>query len=214
MRFSRGGLAPDRHPGGLLAAGLAAIEPASHGPESLAVTVDLLGGEGGAEGRAEGGAGCGPVGYRARHHAGLIDLAKIDHYDWQEFWEMVRADAQGCLILNPGDFYILASREAVAVPPDQAAEMWPYDTHVGEFRVHYAGFFDPGFGYAETGGAGAKAVLEIRSFEVPFVLRHGQIVGRLVYEPLAARPDKLYGPEIGSSYQRQGLALAKQFRRR
>jgi dCTP deaminase len=202
LRLSRGGLAPDRHSGEPLAAGLAAIAPRANGPEGLAVTVDLLGAEGG------------PVGYRARHHAGLIDLAKVDHYDWQEFWEVVYADAQGCLILNPGDFYILASKEAVAVPPDQAAEMWPYDTHVGEFRVHYAGFFDPGFGYAETGGAGAKAVLEIRSFEVPFVLRHGQIVGRLVYEPLAARPDKLYGAEIGSSYQRQGLALAKQFRRR
>jgi dCTP deaminase len=101
----------------------------------------------------------------------------------------------------------------VTVPPDHAAEMTPYDTRVGEFRVHYAGFFDPGFGYAGAGGAGSRAVLEIRSFEVPFVLRDGQMVGRLVYERLTAEPDKLYGRDIGSSYQRQGLALAKQFKR-
>jgi dCTP deaminase len=118
------------------------------------------------------------------------------------------------VILSPGDFYILASKEAVTVPPDHAAEMRPYDTRVGEFRVHYAGFFDPGFGYAATGGTGSRAVLEIRSFEVPFVLRDGQLVARLVYEPLTAVPDKLYGVDIGSSYQRQGLALAKQFKRR
>ena len=117
------------------------------------------------------------------------------------------------MILNPGDFYILASKEAVTVPPDHAAEMRPYDTRVGEFRVHYAGFFDPGFGHAGSDGTGSRAVLEIRSFEVPFVLRDGQLVGRLVYERLTQVPDKLYGAGIGSSYQRQGLALAKQFRR-
>ena len=117
------------------------------------------------------------------------------------------------IVLDPNDFYILASREAVVVPPDHAAEMLPYDTFVGEFRVHYAGFFDPGFGAAETGGAGSRAVLEVRSHEVPFLIEHGQIVGRLVYERLIARPDKLYGAPIGSSYQRQGLALSKHFRR-
>jgi dCTP deaminase len=170
--------------------------------EGIAVTVDL---DGGAEGA--------PVGWRARRHTELIDLGRIDHYPADDFWEPVRPDRHGTLILNPGDFYILASKEAVAVPPDHAAEMRPYDTRVGEFRVHYAGFFDPGFGYAATGGAGSRAVLEIRSFEVPFALRHGQRVGRLVYERLTAVPDKLYGQAIGSSYQRQGLALAKQFRR-
>jgi dCTP deaminase len=153
------------------------------------------------------------VGYRARRHTDLIDLGKVDHYDPGAFWEPLQAEASGTLTLNPGDFYILASREAVTVPPDHAAEMRAYDTQVGEFRVHYAGFFDPGFGYADCSGTGSRAVLEIRSFEVPFVLRDGQLVGRLVYERLTDVPDKLYGPTIGSSYQRQGLTLAKQFKR-
>ena len=169
--------------------------------QGVGVTVDLRGDEKGL------------VGYRARRYADLVDLANVDHYEAREYWEPVYADARGSVILNPGDFYILASREAVTVPPDHAAEMTPYDTRVGEFRVHYAGFFDPGFGYAGAGGAGSRAVLEIRSFEVPFVLRDGQMVGRLVYERLTAEPDKLYGRDIGSSYQRQGLALAKQFKR-
>jgi dCTP deaminase len=170
--------------------------------EGIAVTVDL----------AAGGAP-GPVGWRARRHADLIDLNAIDTYPPEEFWEPVLPDRGGAIILNPGDFYILASHEAVTVPPDHAAEMRAYDTRVGEFRVHYAGFFDPGFGWDGAGGAGSKAVLEIRSFEVPFVLRHRQLVGRLVYERLTAVPDKLYGQGIGSSYQRQGLQLAKQFKR-
>ena len=169
--------------------------------QGVGVTVDLRGDESGL------------VGYRARRYADLVDLANVDHYPPREYWEPVYADARGSVILNPGDFYILASKEAVTVPPDHAAEMTPYDTRVGEFRVHYAGFFDPGFGYAGAGGAGSRAVLEIRSFEVPFVLRDGQMVGRLVYERLTAEPDKLYGRDIGSSYQRQGLALAKQFKR-
>jgi dCTP deaminase len=169
--------------------------------QGVGVTVDLGGDESGL------------VGYRARRYADLVDLAKVDHYPPRDYWEPVHADTRGGVILNPGDFYILASKEAVTVPPDHAAEMTPYDTRVGEFRVHYAGFFDPGFGYAGAGGAGSRAVLEIRSFEVPFVLRDGQMVGRLVYERLTAEPDKLYGRDIGSSYQRQGLALAKQFKR-
>jgi dCTP deaminase len=166
------------------------------------ITVDLA-----ASGNGE------PVGYRARHHTALIDFAQVDAYDQAEFWEPIYSDRLGSIVLNPGDFYILASAEAVVIPPDHAAEMRPYDTRVGEFRVHYAGFFDPGFGHTAAGGAGSRAVLEIRSFEVPFVLRHGQLVGRLVYERLCDIPDKLYGRSIGSSYQRQGLALAKQFRR-
>ncbi len=169
--------------------------------EGIAVTVDLAP----RDGR--------PVGWRARRHTGLIDLGRIDHYEPHEFWEPVTPDGQGCVVLNPGDFYILASRQAVTVPPDHAAEMRPYDTRVGEFRVHYAGFFDPGFGLAAAGGEGSRAVLEIRSFEVPFALRHDQLVGRLVYERLTAPPERLYGSGIGSSYQRQGLQLAKQFRR-
>ncbi|MBX3518031.1 MAG: 2'-deoxycytidine 5'-triphosphate deaminase [Rhodospirillales bacterium] len=179
-----------------------AVEGAADIDQGIAVTVDLSHGIGG-----------GIVGWRARHHTGLIDLNLIDHYEVRDFWEPVRADTDGAVVLNPGDFYILASKEAVTVPPDHAAEMRAYDTRVGEFRVHYAGFFDPGFGFAATGGTGSRAVLEIRSFEVPFVLRDGQLVGRLVYERMTETPDKLYGTPIGSSYQRQSLALAKQFRR-
>jgi len=119
----------------------------------------------------------------------------------------------GGIVLDPHDFYILASREAVVVPPDHAAEMLPYHTFVGEFRVHFAGFFDPGFGTAETGGAGSRAVLEVRSHEVPFLIEDGQVLGRLVYERLITKPDKLYGRAIGSSYQSQGLALSKHFKK-
>ena len=122
------------------------------------------------------------------------------------------ARADGSLILDPNEFYILASKEAVQVPPDFAAEMVPFDPLVGEFRVHYAGFFDPGFGYAGAGGRGSRAVLEVRSREVPFILEHGQIVGRLIYEQMLARPEKLYGQMSTSNYQGQGLKLSKHFR--
>jgi dCTP deaminase len=157
--------------------------------------------------------GAGPgsvIGYKARRVAGLVDIDRIGAHDPREFWEPVLArDGRG-IVLAPEDFHILASRETVAVPPDCAAEMRAYDPLIGEFRVHYAGFFDPGFGWAAAGGAGTRAVLEVRSHEVPFLLEHGQTVGRLVYEPLAEVPDTLYGQHTGS-YQRQGLALAKQF---
>lgn len=150
------------------------------------------------------------VGYRAKPHTGVIDLAKLAHYDPAEFWEEVHAD-KGWIILDPGAFYILVSREAIVIPPMQAAEMAPYIAMVGEFRVHYAGFFDPGFGYAGAGGAGSKGVLEVRCHEAPFVLEHGQIVGRLVYEHMAAMPKALYGSDIKSNYQGQGLKLSKHF---
>ncbi len=116
------------------------------------------------------------------------------------------------LVLDPDAFYILASNEAVHVPPDFAAEMVAFDPLVGEFRVHYAGFFDPGFGHAAAGGMGARAVLEVRSREVPFILEHGQIVGRLVFERMSERPQTLYGEGLGSNYQAQGLKLSKHFK--
>jgi dCTP deaminase len=153
------------------------------------------------------------VGYKARRHAPVVDVDKINHYNIREFWDPVFTRHGDGIILDPNDFYILASREPVAIPTDQAAEMLAYDTLVGEFRVHYAGFFDPGFGMPETGGAGSRAVLEVRAHEVPFLIEHGQIVGRLVYERLITRPDRLYGGAIGSSYQRQGLALSKHFKK-
>jgi dCTP deaminase len=172
--------------------------------EGVAVSVDLSGG-----GTGNGG---GIVGYRAKRHTAVIEVERRAAYDVADFWEPIAARADQSLILDPDEFYILASTEAVQVPPDYAAEMVPFDPLVGEFRVHYAGFFDPGFGYAGAGGLGSRAVLEVRSREVPFILEHGQIVGRLVYEKMLARPDRLYGSGIGSNYQAQGLKLSKHFR--
>ena len=151
------------------------------------------------------------VGYRAKPHTGVIDLDNIGHYIASDFWEEVHSD-NGQIILDPGAFYILVSREAVTIPPDYAAEMAPYLAMVGEFRVHYAGFFDPGFGHAAAGGAGSRGVLEVRCHEAPFVLEHGQVVGRLVYEKMAEIPTQLYGADIASNYQGQGLKLSKHFR--
>lgn len=151
------------------------------------------------------------IGYKARNHAGLVDVDKVAHYDPRDFWDPVAAPRQHGLILDPGEFYILASRESVKVPPGYAAEMIAYDTLVGEFRVHYAGFFDPGFGDDSAGGAGSRAVLEVRSYELPFVIEDGQVVGRLVYERLTALPERLYGLGLKSNYQRQGLRLSKHF---
>ena len=159
----------------------------------------------------------GIVGYKARRHTDVIDVDRTFYYDPRDFWEAVyphrgSRNRRG-IVLDPNDFYILASREAVTIPPFHAARMLPYDTFVGEFRVHFAGFFDPGFGTTESGGAGSRAVLEVRSHEVPFLIEDGQVLGRLVYERLIARPDKLYGRAIGSSYQSQGLALSKHFKK-
>lgn len=151
------------------------------------------------------------VGYRAKPHTGVIDLDRIGEYDPAEYWEEVRTQ-NGQIILDPGAFYILVSREAVHIPPEYAAEMAPYLAMVGEFRVHYAGFFDPGFGHAAAGGAGSRGVLEVRCHEAPFVLEHGQVVGRLVYEKMAEVPQQLYGSGIASNYQGQGLKLSKHFR--
>lgn len=152
------------------------------------------------------------IGFRAKPHAPLIDVDKVAAYDPQEYWEPIRRGDTRYIILDPDDFYILASKESVAVPVDVAAEMVPYDALTGEFRAHFAGFFDPGFGLREAGGAGTRAVLEVRPYGVPFLIEDGQLVGRLKYERLTDRPDRLYGQGIGSSYQSQGLALSKHFR--
>lgn len=164
--------------------------------ETRSVGVDLQGGD--------------IVGFRGRRHAGVVDLDHIDGHDPRDFWEPLTL-RRGELLLDPGEFYILASSDDVEIPVDQAAEMTPIDPSVGEFRVHYAGFFDPGFGTDEAHGAGSKGVLEVRTHDTPFLLEHGQIVARLVYEPLTERPSRLYG-ESGSHYQNQGLKLSKHFR--
>ena len=152
------------------------------------------------------------IAYKARKHAPAIELDRINYYAPEEFWE-ARKHGSNRLILEPGDFNILASKERVRVPPEFAAEMVPFDPSVGEFRIHYAGFFDPGFGYGSSDIKGTRAVLEVRAHEVPFLIEHEQFVGRLTYMPLLSKPEKIYGLQIGSSYQQQALTLSKQFRR-
>jgi dCTP deaminase len=155
------------------------------------------------------------VAYRAKDSPRAIELDKIDHYDPADYWEAIPRPRQGHIILAKGGFYLLASKGRVSVPLDHAAEMMAHDPSMGEFRVHYAGFFDPGFGYGSKKGeiCGTKAVLEVRAYEVPILLEDDDVVGRLHYYPMAGVPDKVYGASIGSSYQQQGLALSKQFKR-
>jgi dCTP deaminase len=155
------------------------------------------------------------VAYRAKDSPRAIELDKVDHYDPADYWEAIPRPRQGHIILAKGGFYLLASKGRVSVPLSHAAEMMAHDPSMGEFRVHYAGFFDPGFGYGSKKGdiCGTKAVLEVRAYEVPILLEDNDKVGRLHYYPMAAIPDKVYGTSIGSSYQQQGLALSKQFKR-
>jgi len=152
----------------------------------------------------------GPAGWRAKRHAPLVDLSGVGVHDAARFWEPIDAPG-GRIVLDPGEFYILASREAVSVPLGEAAEMAPIAPEIGEFRAHYAGFFDPGFGVDAAGGAGSRAVLEVRGRDVPFILDHGQAVARLVYESMAGPVETPYGA-AGSNYQAQGLKLSKHFR--
>jgi dCTP deaminase len=156
--------------------------------------------------------GGGTIGWRARRHAALIDVDVPGVLDPDDYFEPIAAPRQGFIILDPDEFYILASRESLSIPPDYAAEMTPISPGLGEFRVHYAGFFDPGFGWSPSGGPnGSRAVLEVRSHDAPFVLEDGQLVARLVYERMAERPVRLYGDGVKSNYQGQGLKLSKHF---
>jgi len=153
----------------------------------------------------------GLVGYRAIKNGSVIDVDRVGAYAAEDFWEPLGARG-GRLILDPDEFYILASRERLRIPADLAAEMAAIDPALGEFRVHYAGFFDPGFGWTASGAPGARAVLEVRGRDVPFLIEDGQPIGRLVFEPLAGAADALYGAIGGSNYQGQGLKLSKHFR--
>lgn len=166
----------------------------------IALTVDLKGDE------------TGLVGYRARRHTGVVDVDKVGSYPTEDYWDPIYVKDKHRLILDPDQFYILASKEAVHVPPSHAAEMVPFNPLVGEFRVHYAGFMDPGFGHAAAGGNGSRVVLEVRSHKVPFILEDGQIIGRLIYERMTETPETLYGQGLKSNYQGQGLKLSKHFR--
>ena len=159
------------------------------------------------------GSGDAIIGWRARRHSALIDVDEIGVLDAHDFFEPLGPQKSGFIILDPDEFYILASKEALVIPPDYAAEMTPISPGLGEFRVHYAGFFDPGFGWSEAGGSnGSRAVLEVRSHDAPFVLEDGQLVARLVYERMAERPARVYGDDLKSNYQGQGLKLSKHFR--
>jgi dCTP deaminase len=168
--------------------------------DGIVLSVDLSGFDAG-----------GLVGYRGKRHTGLVDVDRVGAYPMADYWEPIRLSGRRELVLDPNEFYILASKEAVHVPPDHAAEMVPFDPMMGEFRVHYAGFFDPGFGNAGAGGAGARAVLEVRSRDVPFIVEDGQVVGRLIYERMLEQPRHLYGAGLSSNYQAQGLKLSKHF---
>lgn len=179
---------------------LIAAEPPNISGGGIAMSIDLRGDDKGL------------IGYRGKHHTGVVDVDVRGAQTVVDFWEPLYNHGAAELILDPDEFYILVSQEAVHVPPLYAAEMTPFDPLVGEFRVHYAGFFDPGFGHSKAGGTGSRAVLEVRSHEVPFILEHGQIVGRLVYEHMLSRPKALYGTDLGSNYQAQGLKLSKHFR--
>jgi dCTP deaminase len=172
--------------------------------DGVQLTVDLKG-----EGATD------VVAYKAKQHPRAIELDKIGHYDLDDYWEAIPRPRNGHIILTQGGFYLLASKAKVSVPLTHAAEMVAHDPSMGEFRVHYAGFFDPGFGYGARKGeiCGTKAVLEVRAYEVPILLEDDDVVGRLHYYPMAAIPERTYGSAIGSSYQQQGLALSKQFKR-
>ena len=169
--------------------------------EGVALSIDLKG-----DGRN------GLIGFRSKRHTPVIDMDRKDALDVLDYWEPLINRGSDEFILDPDEFYILVSRESVHVPPSYAAEMVPFDPLVGEFRVHYAGFFDPGFGHSAAGGTGSRAVLEVRSREVPFLLGHGQTIGRLIYERLSEPPNRLYGSGLGSNFQAQTLKLSKHFR--
>jgi dCTP deaminase len=177
------------------------FDPNEEVGDGIALSIDLKG-----EGRK------GLVGFRSKRHTPVIDMDIKDALDVLDYWEPLINRGDDQFILDPDEFYILVSRESVHVPPAYAAEMVPFDPLVGEFRVHYAGFFDPGFGHSAAGGTGSRAVLEVRSREVPFLLGHGQTIGRLIYERLSEAPDRLYGAGVGSNYQAQTLKLSKHFR--
>lgn len=167
--------------------------------DGLFLSVNLLGGEEDI------------VGYKARKHRDIIDLERIGHYRVSDFWEPIYARRDDHLILEPEAFYIFASKERCRIPDTLAAEMVAYDTGSGELRTHYAGFFDSGFGGSVEAG-GARAVLEVRSHDVPFLIEDGQTFCSMKFEPNTEVPDFVYGEDIESSYQGQGLKLGKHFK--
>jgi dCTP deaminase len=151
------------------------------------------------------------VGYKAKKNSDIIDLSKTGFYDPAAFWEPLYRLTNRPLILEPEDFYILTSKEKVCLPPAYAAELMAYDPGSGELRTHYAGFFDPGFGYGHSAQRGTKAVLEVRPHDVPFLVEDGQLFCKLRLEHTLGIPQRLYGSDLQSHYQFQALTLSKQF---
>jgi dCTP deaminase len=154
----------------------------------------------------------GIVGFRAKKNSQVLDLSCLGHYDATDFWEPLQRHRNDTLLLEPEDFYILGSKERIRVPPDYAAEMVAYEAAFGELRTHYAGFFDPGFGYGAGDLQGTPIVLEVRPHDVPFLIHDGQTFFKVLFERMHQPPDKVYGVGLGSSYQFQGLTLSKQFK--
>ncbi len=155
----------------------------------------------------------GIIGYKTKKNSHVVDLTRIGYYNIEDFWEPIYRNSRGTLILEPEEFYILSSKERIRIPPQYAAEMVAYEAGSGELRTHYAGFFDPGFGYGRDGEVkGTKAVMEVRAHDVPFMVSDGQTFCKLLFERLVEIPQKVYGPKIGSSYQYQGITLSKHFK--
>ncbi len=152
------------------------------------------------------------IGYRAKKNSHVVDLSKVGYYAALDFWEPIRPHRRDSLLLEPEEFYILASKERIRVPPGYAAEMVAYEAACGELRTHYAGFFDPGFGYGQGEIHGTQVVLEVRPHDVPFLIHDGQTFFKVVYDRMLDVPTQLYGTALGSSYQRQGLTLSKHFK--
>ena len=176
------------------------LDPAGAVSEGLYLSIDLSGGENRV------------VGYRAKKNSKAIDLSKIRHYRWNEFWEPVFPEPKSRIMLEPEDFYLLLSHEGVSIPPTTAAEMMAYDPTAGELRTHYAGFFDPGFGYDPKGKRnGSRAALEVRARDVAFMVEHGQPLCKLSFERMTRKPDVIYGTDLGSNYQGQSTMLSKHF---
>ncbi len=152
------------------------------------------------------------MGYRAKKNSHIIDLSKIGYYSAFDYWEPLYRHANNTLLLEPEEFYILASKERITVPPGYAAEMVAYEAACGELRTHYAGFFDPGFGVGSSPRNGTQVVLEVRPHDVPFLIHDGQTFFKVLYEKMLDTPDALYGATIGSNYHQQGLTLSKHFK--
>ena len=152
------------------------------------------------------------IGYRAKKNSHMIDLSKVGAYSVLDFWEPITRHTNATLLLEPEEFYILASKERIQVSGGYAAEMVAYEAACGELRTHYAGFFDPGFGAGDNLRKGTQVVLEVRPHDVPFMIHDGQTFFKVVYEKMQTVPTKLYGAALGSSYYQQGLTLSKHFK--